>query len=488
MKTTKFTPNYAFNNNMVLQCGRPVKIYGVGGNKNLIVTVNFNNQVKSAYPNADGTWVVTLSPMQAIAIGQTLTITHGDDKFQFNNVVVGEVWYCSGQSNIAMTFNELLEKRNIVSPVDYSSTPFSDYKNYINYDKIRIYHQAFNSVEFTDSIGLVRDKMRNGWFTPTCVEDLGDYTPYAVGFALRLQEVLGVPVGIIVCSVGGSSIEEWLSIDTIKKYNLKLHYTEQTKPHSRLYNGMAFPLNNFTIAGVLWYQGCADSGNKNANDWHADMIALCDQFRKAHGFVPILSQSLVQYNENADWSIIRQANYDLMSEVDNFYTINGIDAGMPYEKEVPSGFTNWIHPSDKYGISKNGAEIALTCVYGLSGYNGVAAYPINAKAEGNDLVIYYHNDVKLKLSIGKTVNNLQGFNGLIWEVIDNAKIDQNKIIILDGSKYTKVCYANYNVMMPGATKIANAQYNSELLINLFSEKPYCTDLAVFPFKELEVKF
>jgi len=76
----------------------------------------------------------------------------------------------------------------------------------------------------------------------------------------------------------------------------------------------------------------------------------------------------------------------------------------------------------------------------------------------------------------------------IWEVIDNAKIDQNKIIILDGSKYTKVCYANYNVMMPGATKIANAQYNSELLINLFSEKPYCTDLAVFPLKELEVKF
>jgi hypothetical protein len=176
-----------------------------------------------------------------------------------------------------------------------------------------------------------------------------------------------------------------------------------------------------------------------------------------------------------------------MSEVDNFYTINGIDAGMPYEKEVPSGFTNWIHPSDKYGISKNGAEIALTCIYGLSGYNGVAAYPINAKAEGNDLVIYYHNDVKLKLSIGKTVNNLQGFNGLIWEVIENAKIEQNKIIILGGSKYTKVCYANYNVMMPGATKIANAQYNSELLINLFSEKPNCTDLAVFPFKELEVK-
>ena len=94
MKTIKFTPNYAFNNNMVLQCGRPVKIYGVGGNKNLTVTVNFNDQVKSAYPNDDGTWVVTLSPMQASAIGQTLTITHGDDKFQFNNVVVGEVLTC----------------------------------------------------------------------------------------------------------------------------------------------------------------------------------------------------------------------------------------------------------------------------------------------------------------------------------------------------------------------------------------------------------
>ena len=254
---------------------------------------------------------------------------------------------------------------------------------------------------------------------------------------------------------------------------------------------MAFPLKDFTIAGVLWYQGCADSGNKNVPEWHEDMIALCAQFRSTHGHIPIISQSLVQYNENADWSIIRQANYDLMSEVDDFFAVNGIDAGMPNEKEIPNGFTNWIHPADKYGISKNGAEIALTEVYKLSGYNTVAEYPVSIKVDGNDLIISYKNGVNLKLSEGSTVNNLEGYNSTTkaWEVIDNATVNGNKITVLGGSDYTKVRYANYNVMMSGATNsanLANVTYNSEKMINLYSQKQGCDDLAVFPFREIEV--
>lgn len=466
---------------MVLQQGKEVHIYGTGGNQNIAVTVNFNGQTVQAYPNEQGKWFVTLAPMSINANGQTLTITHGTAEIIFDNVAVGEVWYCSGQSNMAMTFNELLEKRALVNIEDYSLTPFKDYQKYQNYDKIRIYHQAFHSVNEEDCIGLVRDKMRNGWFIPSCVEDLGDYSPYAVGFALRLQEGLNIPVGIIVSAVGGSSIEEWLSCDTIKDNRLKLHYTQETKPHSKLYNGMTYPLNDFTVAGLLWYQGCADSGKDKVDDWKVDMIALCAQFRKYHGKVPIISQSLVQYNESVAWKYIRQSNHDLMSEIDEFYAINGISAGMPNEKDAPIGFTNWIHPSDKYSISKDGAEIALTNIYGMPGYNGIAEYPVNAKIENDNLIISFEEGVDLLLNAGITINNLEGFNGNAWQVITNATIDGNKIIVLNGNIYQQVRYANYNVMMQGATKIANPQYNSETPINLYSAKQGCTNLAVFPF-------
>ena len=484
--TETFKPNYVFNNNMVLQSGKPVNIYGVGGNPAFAVTVTFNGQTKSSFPDNNGKWLVTLSPMPVNALGQTLTITHGNSKFELQNIVVGEVWYCSGQSNMAMTFNELLEKRDIATNVDYSVTPFAEYKNYTNYSNIRIYHQAFNSTPFLDDVGLVRDKMRNGWFIPDCVERLGDYSPYAVGFALKLQEVLKLPVGIIVSAVGGSSIEEWLSNQTIEDNGLALHYTEQTKPRSRLYNGMSYPLNLLTIAGLLWYQGCADSGNDKVNDWYNDMLALCAQFRNAHGNVSILSQSLVQYNENANWSLIRQANFDLMKVIDDFYAVNGIDFGMPNEKCLPTGFTNWIHPADKYGISKNAAEIAITNVYGKSGYNSVAEYPVSINAESGNLVVYYKDGVELKLSTGTTVNNLEGFVDGDWEVIENATVNGNKITVSGGAKYSKIRYANYNVMMQGANKLANSRYNSESPVNLFSQKQGCQDLSVFPFREFKV--
>lgn len=481
MKKSNFKPAFIFNNNMVLQQGKEVCIYGTGGNQNIVVTVTFNGQTVQSYPNEQGKWHVSLAPMSINTNGQTLTITHGNESFAFYNILVGEVWYCSGQSNMAMTFNELLEKRELVNVKDYSLTPFRDYQKYKNYNRIRIYHQAFHSVDFEDCVGDVREKMRNGWFIPHQVEDLGDYSPYAVGFALRLQEALNIPVGIIVSAVGGSSIEEWLSCDTIKDYGLKLHYTNETKPRSKLYNGMTYPLNDFAVAGLLWYQGCADSGKDKVDDWKVDMIALCAQFRKYHGEVPIISQSLVQYNESVAWKYIRQYNYDLMSEINGFYAINGIASGMPNEKETPIGFTNWIHPADKYGISKDGAEIALTNVYGKQGYNSVAEYPVCVKIENDNLIIYFKEDVNLKLNTGDTVNNLEGFNGNTWQIISNATINGNKITVLGGKVYQKIRYANYNVMMQGATKIANPQYNSENLINLYSTKQGCTDLAVFPF-------
>ena len=250
---------------------------------------------------------------------------------------------------------------------------------------------------------------------------------------------------------------------------------------------MAYPLNDFTVAGLLWYQGCADSGDRNVNDWYEDMIALCAQFRDTHGNIPIISQSLVQYHERARWALIRQANYDLQYVVNNFYPVNGITAGVPNEKETPQGFTNWIHPSDKYGISKNGAEIALTEVYKLSGYNTLAEYPVSVKAVSNDLVISYKDGVSLKLSEGTTVNNLEGLVDNVWEVIENATISGNKIIVVSGAKYSKVRYANYNVLMVGATNLTNGEYNSEKPINLYSEKQGCDDLAVFPFREIEIK-
>ena len=96
----RLTPAYVFGNNMVLQRDKKVNVYGAGGVKGRKVTVIFNGQKKSANPDKMGAWKVTLSPMPANDVGQPLTITDGETTLVYENVLVGEVWYCSGQSNM----------------------------------------------------------------------------------------------------------------------------------------------------------------------------------------------------------------------------------------------------------------------------------------------------------------------------------------------------------------------------------------------------
>ena len=483
-------PAYVFADNMVLQRDKEVNIYGAGGLRGSDVTVTFNGQTKSVNPDRSGTWCVTLDPMEANAEGQTLTISDEFYEYSYDNVVVGEVWYCSGQSNMAMTFSGLLGQRKMYNISDYTKTPLADYTKYTNWDQIRIYTQAYGSTEIPHRWGNTSEKLANGWCAPSSLKDALEHSAYGVGFGLRLQEALGVPVGIIASSVGGSSIEEWLSEQTIEQENLELHYTEATKPHSRLYNGMSFALNNYTVNGLLWYQGCADSGPNTVPHWEADMIAFAKQFRKYHGDVAFISQSLVQYNDWVDWSFIRQTNYDLQFKIDNFYPVNGIATGIPNEKDLPSDFTDWIHPIDKYGVSKDAAEIALTNVYKKTGYNDVAEYPVAVKKSGSDAIIEFKAGVTLKLSEGTTVNNLEVYSGNDWVLVNNATVSGNKITIPGGASYTKVRYACHNVMMPGATDSdvwKNAGFNSEQIVNLYTTKAGCTDLAVTAFREMEIK-
>ena len=485
------TPAYIFAHDMVLQQNKKVYVYG-GGICGRKVTVSFNGQVKSGKVDKAGFWKVALSPMAANSIGQDLTITDGETTIVYNGVLVGEVWFCSGQSNMDYPMGWLLVDRK-ETELPYEQTVLKDYTRYENWDKIRIYKQEFFPADKPSVWGIKSALTEKSWCKPSELKDVMPHSAYAVGFALRLQEILKIPVGVVVCAVGGSSIEEWLANETIEKNHLTLHYTAETKPHSKLYNGMAYPLNDYAVNGFLWYQGCADCGEESSKHWRKDMIALAAQFRKAHGNVPFISQSLVQYAEGVPFRFIREINYNLSKEIKDFYPVNGIAAGIPYDNIESEGFTNFIHPGDKYGVSRDAAEIAATNVYKKSGYNDVAEYPVVAVKTGAGIEIRFKAGVELKLSEDAYVHNLEGFDGRDWSLIENATVADNVILIPNGC-YEKVRYACYNVMMPTATEASrwegkpfHVTYNSEQRVNLYSKKDGCSDLAITPFIGMDVK-
>ena len=509
------TPAYVFGNNMVLQRNKAVNVYGYGEPEKT-VTVTYADQEKTATIDANGYWKVSLDAMDASTVGRTMTITDGVSTITYNNVVVGEVWYCSGQSNMQYTLGQLLIDRGYSESsvwqdhtVDYATSPIKDYTSYTNYNKLRIYTQDFCSSTTIQTLGVQNQWMKNGWATPQNLTDALGFSAYATGFALMLQKGLGedVPVGIVVSAIGGTSVEEWLSQATIDANNLSLHYQgiEGEKIKCLLYNGMTAPLNDVTVGGFLWYQGCADAGHgddtttqKWVADWKASVKALVGQFRASHGNVPFISQSLAQCKDWVPWKYIRQANYELMKEVDGFYAVNGINYGVPYDTLVTSNFANYIHPADKYGNSRDAAHIALTNIYEKSGYNGVAEYPVSVYKAGGNTYIEFEEGVQLKLSEGNTVNNLTGATGGVWGTITNATVSGNYILI-PGTSYTHIAYGAYNIMMPNSTSNSAwnsahgtsfsdsspydniyGAHNSGSMVNLYTTKSGLPDLAVFP--------
>jgi sialate O-acetylesterase len=300
-----------FGSEMVLQQGLNVPVWGKAdpGEK---VTVTFAGQTKTVTAGDDGKWRVTLDPLKAGAEGRALTVA-GKNTVTLDKVVVGEVWLCSGQSNMQMALRSAQGGREAVSQAN---------------PKIRLF-----TVEPLSKL-QPQDDCRGKWAvcTPQSVENFSAVGYY---FGNALQEALDVPVGLINASWGGQNIETFTpraalseSVPWSKSLagridrEMKAHdpaasqkryeealakweqsleaYTqakaagtakgsapkkpsapEKTPGPSRLYNAMIHPLVPFAMRGALWYQGEANRGDGML--YTEKMRTLIEGWRKVWG-------------------------------------------------------------------------------------------------------------------------------------------------------------------------------------------------------------
>ena len=178
-----------FSDNMILQRDIPAPVWGWAdpGEK---ITVQFNGQEKSTIAGSDGKWMVRLDPLTASCEPKILTVTGKTDRKEFKNVVVGEVWVCSGQSNMASSFKYL---------------GLLDEINDLDYPMIRL-------GGFGDKVNPIPTELifpRNGWSICN-TKNLQNYPCVPYYFAFYLWKELQVPIGVIQASEGCSSIEAWM--------------------------------------------------------------------------------------------------------------------------------------------------------------------------------------------------------------------------------------------------------------------------------------
>ncbi len=265
-----------FSHHMVLQRGRPVKVWG-WADTGQQVTVNFAGQTKTATAGTDRSWTVQLDPLQASFEGRELTVSSsGGAGMTLKDVLVGEVWLCGGQSNMSMPLwvrSDGFEKSDAdkfpflraISTLhgEFADPPY-DVKKTPTGETWLIWAQK----EAQPTLPFVREWMV---FGPDAMKLHGmPFSAFGFYFARKLYEQLKVPVGIVDTSVGGTLAHYWASVKELRKLPEMAHVFE--KPSAPwfpgcLYHTTILPMRGLAVRGAVFYLG-------ENNAMGADNIAL----------------------------------------------------------------------------------------------------------------------------------------------------------------------------------------------------------------------
>ncbi len=234
-------------NNMVLQCNKTVPIWGIAS-KDEKITVIFNNQHKQTTADKTGHWMVKLSPMKASFNPSKMIIKGNNDLIQLNNILIGEVWICSGQSNMEYSMRRSCKIQDKAKGKHPTENDILTANN--SYIRIFLVRRKYMSP----------DPNHQGWDS-AMGRSLRPFSAVGYFFAKNLYKKLHVPIGMISSAVPGSRIEPWIKASKLN-ISPKLKNGEILDPLSEdkgnpgeFYTTMIQPLIPFSIRGFLWYQG-----------------------------------------------------------------------------------------------------------------------------------------------------------------------------------------------------------------------------------------
>jgi sialate O-acetylesterase len=407
-------------NNMVLQRNKPVPIWGTAatGEK---VTVTFANQTKTALPDASGKWKVVLDPMPASAQPQTLTIS-GTNTIKLENVLMGEVWLCSGQSNMEY---EMRKNSKVRKPDTSSVNSPVDELEHAHNPQIRIFLVERKKMDKPDPT-------HSGW---SIAEDsaLRAFSAAGYFFGKNLQHDLNVPVGIISSAVSGSRIEPWMpvaafdAVPYFKANNIKIDGDP-----GKFYSSMIEPVAPFAIRGFLWYQGESNCFLGERITYTYKMEALVNSWRKLWKdkampfyYVQIApyyytkAKGPVQYTEFSEPEF-REAQ-TLALKIPH--------TGMIVTTDLNDDLKN-IHPPFKWVVGHRLELQALANTYGKKGVVFSGPMYQKMKVKGNKVILYFkYTDGGLVSHDGKPLDYFTIAGNDKKFVAANAVIDGDKLIV-----------------------------------------------------------
>lgn len=376
------------NSHMVLQRDKPISVWGwadAGEN----VTVSLGNGNAATTADSEGRWKVSLPAMEADGKSHTLTVA-GDNTVTLDDILIGEVWVGSGQSNMEW------QLRNTQGAAEAIASA--------NHPDIRLFH-----VKKVQKPKPADDVEVTAHWTVCTPESVPAFSAVLYYFGRKLHEEIDVPVGLINSSWGGSPIEPW----TVTEEN-----------SGGMYNGMIAPLQPFSIRGAIWYQGETNVLRRNGLAYFGRMKDLIDGWRKTWD-----SELPFYFVQIAPWS----GRYDA-GELPALWEAQVASlkiprTGMVVTTDLVDNIAD-IHPRNKLDVGNRLARWALAKTYGHK--DMVYSGPLfrSAKVEGNSIRIdFAHVAGGLKSRDGKPLSEFQ-IAGPDGEFADaEANIDGKSVIV-----------------------------------------------------------
>jgi len=453
--------------NMVLQRERPVAIWGTAAAGDE-VTVKFAGQKKHAQPDADGKWQVSLDPLKASATPQVLTVTatnsakpdsNGEIKLQ--NILVGEVWFCGGQSNMEYSVSAPSSGAPAAAPVD---PKLAEEIATESYPQIRLFR--VNKQNRTPEIST------DGW-TDCAGDALSKFSAIGFFFARNLQRALNVPVGLVGSYWGGSRLDQWIPPEAFQKQPA---FAKEAAAPGRLlidgrapgdyFNSMIRDLAPFTLRGMLWYQGESNIIASNDGLRFADKLqALVDYWRGLWNdpnlpfyqvqIAPFLYTSRKADHQSDGKTLLEHGS----DELPKLWEAQILATRLPQVEIVPttdldSNFKN-IHPGGKRVVGQRLANLALTKVYGQKTPAWQGPLFNKWEAKGNQAVVHFSNTGgKLSTRDGQPPND--------FEIAGDDGVFAPATAVIDGDT---VVLHNEKVIEPKAVRLGWTETAQPTLVN-----------------------
>ena len=407
----KLNVKQPYSDGMVLQQNASAAVKGFASpGSQISVTTGWNGRSYRTRTGSDGIWTVKVATPAASYRSYQVKVSGDGGSMTIDDVLIGEVWLAGGQSNMEM-------------PVSgFDSCPIDNYLEIITQaparEKIRMF-----TVPIVESMTPL-DACEGKWYgaDPATIPSM---SATAYFFALKLNTVLDVPIGIVACPRGGSSVESWLPAEVLSGYpdiDISEAGIAATTPWTRplvYFNGMFNPLAGLTAKGIIFYQGCTNVGREDT--YAARLTRMVEIWRSMlddpGSGLPFYEVEIAPYRytggQAGHAAMLRKAQHDAVGMIPRSGIVITNDLVRDFEIDN-------IHPGDKQPVGNRLAYLALTKDYGFN-IPCICPEPIRAfRVEGSQAIYVKATDCRRGISRNHGVKGLEiaGPDGKFFEVGD----------------------------------------------------------------------